>query len=119
MKKLLIIALSSLLIGNSTISNAQDSDQDKKKDSKVKEASRDVKEGVQEGAHEVKEAGKEVGHKTAEVAVKGTAVITDQKLKDKVGPDGQTIYIDKHDKFYWVNDEGRKIYIPKSDVKNK
>ena len=119
MKKLTLIAISFLFIGYSSSVKAQDNVNAQKKDSKVKETSKDVKKGVEKGAHEVKEAGKDVGDKTAEVAVKGAAVITDQKLKDRVGPDGQTIYIDNHDKFYWVNDKGRKMYISKSALRNK
>src|SRR5687768_9813601 len=114
MKKLVVITLSMVFFSCSASTNAQDSEQDQKKDSKVKEAAKDVKEGVQEGAGEVKEAGKEVGNKTAEVAVKGASEITDKKLKDKVGPDGQTIYIDKYSNYYWVNDKGRKIYVTKA-----
>jgi len=119
MKKLVIVALSVLFFGCSASTNAQDSPQDQKKDSKVKETAKDVKEGVKEGAQDVKEAGKEVGNKTAEVAVKGASEIKDKKLKDKVGPDGQTIYIDKYSNYYWVNDKGRKIYVSKSGLKSK
>jgi len=77
-------------------------------------------------AQEVKKAGKavekgakKVGNKTAEVASKGKSEVTDSKYKDKVGPDGQTIYIDNHSKYYWVDDKGHKQYVAKAALKDK
>ena len=67
----------------------------------------------------IKKAAKAVGNKTAETAVKGTAKITDKTYADKVGPAGQTIYIDKHSKYYYVNSKGGKVYIKESLLKNK
>lgn len=68
---------------------------------------------------EVKQDAKKVGHKTEEVASKTAAHITDKVYADKVGPDGQTIYINKHSKYYWIDKEGHKQYIAKSRLKNK
>jgi hypothetical protein len=67
----------------------------------------------------VKKAAKKVGNKTAKVASKGKAKITDSKHKDKVGPDGQTIYIDNHSKYYWVDDKGKRHYVKESELKDK
>ena len=97
--------------------------QEEKNDSKVKETTKevasDVKEGVKESAHEVKEVGKDVGNKTAEVSVKAVSEIKDKKLKNKVGPDGQTVYEDRYGNYYWVNDKGRKIYLTEARLKSK
>jgi hypothetical protein len=68
---------------------------------------------------EVKKDAKKVGHKTEEVASKTKAKIVDKTYADKVGPDGQTIYIDKHSKYYWVNKTGHKVYVKKSQLKDK
>lgn len=70
-------------------------------------------------AQEVKKAAKKVGNKTAEVASKGKAKITDEKHKDKVGLDGQTIYIDNHSKYYWVDDKGKRHYVTEAELKDK
>lgn len=59
------------------------------------------------------------GDKTAEVAVKGKAAIVDKVYKDKVGPDGQKIYIDRHSKYYWVDKQGHNVYVPKDKLKPK
>ncbi|NML22574.1 hypothetical protein HHL16_16955 [Pseudoflavitalea sp. G-6-1-2] len=60
-----------------------------------------------------------VANKTAEIAVKGKATIVDKVYKDKVGPKGQTIYIDRHSKYYWVDKRGHNVYIAKSKLKPK
>lgn len=67
----------------------------------------------------VKKAAVNVGDKTAEVAVKGKAVVVDKVYKDKQGPDGQTIYIDRHSKYYWVDKQGHNVYVAKDKLKQK
>lgn len=67
----------------------------------------------------IKKGAKKAGNKTAEVASKGAAAVTDQKHKDKVGPNGETIYIDNHAKYYWVNDKGRRQYVTAAQLKDK
>ena len=60
-----------------------------------------------------------IGNKTAQVAVKGTSAITDKKYDSKVGPDGQTIYINKHSHYYYVDARGKKVYVSKAHLKDK
>ena len=67
----------------------------------------------------VKKGAKKTGHKTAEVASKGKAKVTDEVHKDKVGPNGETIYIDNHANYYWVDKKGRRHYIAAAALKNK
>ncbi|GAA3948406.1 hypothetical protein GO495_25885 [Chitinophaga oryziterrae] len=62
---------------------------------------------------------KKVGHKTASLAVKGASKITDKTYKGKEGPGGQTVYIDKHDKKYYVDEKGKKIYLKASQIHDK
>lgn len=68
---------------------------------------------------EVKEGAKTVGNKAAEVGSKAKARVTDKVYADKTGPQGQTIYIDKHAKYYWIDDKGHKRYISKGLLKDK
>src|SRR5829696_9049732 len=79
MKKILGIVAILFMLGLPVAIHAQDST------STVKKTGKAVKKGA-----------KKVGNKTAEVASKGKAAMTDEKNKDKVGPAGQTIYIDNH-----------------------
>ncbi|SFE26731.1 hypothetical protein SAMN05518672_105104 [Chitinophaga sp. CF118] len=62
---------------------------------------------------------KKIGNKTASVAVKGASKITDKTYKGKEGPGGQTVYIDKHDKKYYVDEKGKKIYLKASEIHDK
>jgi uncharacterized protein YcfL len=78
----------------------------------AQEHDRSVKQTVKSGA-------KKVGNKTAEVASKGKAKATDSKHKDMVGPNGETIYIDNHSKYYWVDKKGHRQYVTESELKPK
>lgn len=74
---------------------------------------------VKHAEQDVKHTAKEAGNKTAELASKGAAKVTDKTYKDKVGPHGQTIYIDEHDKFYWIDKKGHRHFVTKSQLKDK
>lgn len=96
MKKIFGICLVTLSLGFSSAALAQDQDTSK-----------------------IRKAAKKTGNKTAEVASKSKAKITDQKHKDKVGPNGETIYIDNHSKYYWVDKKGRRHYVTETALKAK
>ena len=94
MKKLIGISIFILSLGIFSAANAQ------------------VKEDVEKTA-------KKVGNKTAEVASKGKARVTDKVYKDKQGPNGQTIFIDKHSRYYWIDKKGHRHYVVAAELKNK
>ena len=60
-----------------------------------------------------------VGHKTSELAVKGESGVIDKKYKGKYGPNGESVYINSHSKYYYVDKKGRKIYLKESELKDK
>ena len=60
-----------------------------------------------------------VGHKTAEVAVKGTAKVADKTYKGKMAPDGTNVYIDGKNRKYYVNKKGGKVYLKASQIKDR
>jgi ABC-type microcin C transport system permease subunit YejB len=66
-----------------------------------------------------KKTAKKVGNTTASVAVKGASKIADKTYKGKEGPNGETVYIDKMDRKYYVDDKGKKVYLKKSEIKDK
>src|SRR5690349_555761 len=84
MKK--VIGISLFLFGLTTVGMAQDKDH-------TKEIRQDVSHTAKAGAKDVKKGAKAVGHKTAEVASKGKSKVVDKTVKDKVGPNGETIYL--------------------------
>jgi hypothetical protein len=98
MKKLIGISLFSLFLGLASTSQAQT---------------------VKKVGHSVEKGAKKVGNKTAEVASKGKSKVVNKTVKDKTGPNGETIYIDSHARYYWVDKKGRNHYIPAAALKNK
>ena len=76
-------------------------------------------QAVEKTEHAVKKSAKTVGHKTAEVASKGKSRVTDKVYKDKTGPNGETIYIDDHSRYYWVDKKGHRHYENEASLKNK
>src|SRR5215831_11889886 len=76
-------------------------------------------QAVKKTTHAVEKGAKKAGNETAEVASKGKATVTDKVYKDKVGPDGQTIYIDDHSKYYWIDEKGHRNYVKEAELKPK
>lgn len=60
-----------------------------------------------------------VGNKTAEVAVKGAAKITDKVYKGKMAPDGSNVYINGKNWKYYVNKKGKKVYLRAAQIRNR
>jgi hypothetical protein len=60
-----------------------------------------------------------VGHKTSEIAAKGAADVTDKKYEGKVARGGQTVYINKHSRYYYIDKRGHRIYVNKSSLRDK
>ena len=69
--------------------------------------------------HKIGTTAKNVGHKTSEVAAKGAATVTDKKYEGKVGPQGQTVYINKNSHYFYVNKKGHRVYLKKSQLMDK
>lgn len=110
MKKIITICCAALLLSGACL--AQDS-------SNLNAAGQKIGEGAREGAQGVKQAGQAVGNKAAELSSKGYNSIKDVRYEDKVGPDGQTIYISSNDKYYYINSKGQKVWLKKSQLKDK
>ncbi len=66
---------------------------------------------VHQAGHDIKKGAKKVGNKTAELASKGASKVVDKTVKGKKGPNGQTIYIDDENRYYWVDKKGHKQYV--------
>ena len=69
--------------------------------------------------HKVSKTATKVGNKTSELAVKGASTVVDKKYKDKCGPHGETVYINSHSKYYYVDKKGHKIYLKESELMDK
>ncbi|HEY0655655.1 MAG TPA: hypothetical protein VGD65_21120 [Chryseosolibacter sp.] len=84
----------------------------------AKEEANEVERDVDNDVNIEKEAD-EAGDAVSEAAAKAAAAITDQKLDNKVGPDGQTVYVDENDKYYYINKEGKKVFVTRLQLKDK
>jgi hypothetical protein len=79
----------------------------------------EVENDARESAEEVDNAAERAGDAVSEAAAKAAAAITDQKLDSKVGPNGQTVYVDEDAKYYYINNEGKKVFVTKLQLKDK
>lgn len=79
----------------------------------------DLKEGVNKTGKAIGKGAKKVGNKTAEIASKGKSKVIDKVYEGKVGPNGQTIYINNESKYYWVDKKGHHVFISSSKLKDK
>ena len=72
---------------------------------------------VKKAGKKVEKGAKKVGDNTAEVASKGKSKVSHTVYKDKVGPNGETIYINQSGQYYWKDKKGRKHYIQSEQLK--
>jgi hypothetical protein len=82
-------------------------------------AGKQFKKGMKTTGKAIGKGAKSVGHKTAEITKKGISEVKDKTYSDKTGPDGQTIYIDKHSKYYYIDKKGGKRYVTEAQLKDK
>jgi hypothetical protein len=78
-----------------------------------------LKTGAEKAGKNVKKGAKDAAHEVDKTATNGAAHVKDRVYEDKVGPQGQTVYIDKHSKYYWIDEKGNKVYGDVSHLKDK
>jgi hypothetical protein len=111
MKKIFGIAIIALL-GLSAPAFAQN-----KVERTAGDAWRGTKKGAKKAWKGTKKGAKAAGNKTAELASKGASNVHDKASDEWTGPQGQTIYVDDGNKYYWINGSGKKIYVSESALK--
>jgi type IV secretory pathway TrbL component len=82
----------------------------------VKKVGHETSKTAKTVGHTTAETATKVAHKTSEVAAKGAAAITDKKYEGKCGPHGETVYINKDSKYFYVNKTGHRVYVTKSHL---
>lgn len=85
--------------------------------SKVDKGAQGVKKGATKAWEGTKKGAKKAGNETAQQASKAKARVTDKKSTQWVGPQGQTIYVDNGSKYYWINGNGKRIYVSEAALK--
>lgn len=86
--------------------------EDSTKKSGFKDALKKTGKAIGKGA-------KAAGNKTAELASKGHAAVVDKVVEDKQGPDGQKIYVNKDDEYYWIDKKGHKHFVTEEELVEK
>jgi hypothetical protein len=85
----------------------------------VRETRDEVRDEARETEKEIENDGVSAGDKIEEGAKDAAAAITDQKLDNKVGPGNETVYVDENAKYYYINNEGEKVFITKLQLRDK
>lgn len=83
------------------------------------EESREAREEAREAEENIEEGAEKTGDDVSEAAANAAAHVKDKVYVDKVGPEGQTIYINKHSQYYYISDDGKKVFVTKSQLKDK
>jgi hypothetical protein len=79
----------------------------------------EIKKDADEAGQDIKDESKEAGNNVSEAAAKVIANIKDQRHADKVGPNGETIFIDNHGAYYYIDNGGNKVSITAVQMKDK
>lgn len=108
MKKTSLLVATLFLTGYLYTAVAQDKKPDKKDTTTV---GQDLKNAGKSTGKAVKKSAKAVGNKTAEIGAKGAATVKDKALKNRKGPDGQTVYVNKYDQKYYIDKKGKRVYM--------
>jgi flagellar biosynthesis GTPase FlhF len=103
---------------NATASDSYDKKVDEA-EGEVKETREEAREEARETESDLERAAEKTGDEVSEAAAKTAAEIDDKRHDTKVGPDGQVIYISDNDRFYYINEEGKKVFVTEVELKDK
>lgn len=68
---------------------------------------------------DIKRTAKKVGDGVAEGAGDVAANIKDKRVKGKVSPDGEAVYMDSNSQYYYINDQGAKVFISETQLRDE
>lgn len=114
--------------GSDAIRNDKNEDRREEAEESVREERREeaaertenhIKKDAKETENDIDNGAEKVGDGVSEAVGKVGAEIKDKTYANKVGPDGQKIFIDKHSKYYYIDNEGKKVYVTKLELKDK
>jgi F0F1-type ATP synthase membrane subunit b/b' len=79
----------------------------------------DVEDGADRVRSDVEAETDSATNEVAETTANTASGIADEISKDKEGPEGQTIYMERSKKYYYINEDGKKVFIGKEQLKDK
>ena len=85
----------------------------------AEEVEDEIEHSAEHTESDLERAADATGDAISETAAKTAAEIDDPKHDTKVGPDGQTIFIGDGSSYYYINEEGERVYVKKGQLKDK
>lgn len=79
----------------------------------------EAQQEAEQTGDEVEEEADKADNKASQATKTGAAHIKDEVLESKEGPNGETIFINEHAQYYYVDEKGDKVFVEKSDLKDK
>ena len=83
------------------------------------EAEDEIDQRAERTESDLERAAEKTGDAISETAAKAAAEIDDPRHETKVGPDGQVIYIADDERCYYISEEGKRVYVAPSKLKDK
>lgn len=83
------------------------------------DAADDLEDETEDAESDIEKAAENTADDVSEAASKTAAEIDDERHDTKVGPNGQVIYISDDVRFYYINEEGTKVYVTEQELKDK
>ena len=85
----------------------------------MNETGEEIDGAAERTENRLEEGADNVGDETREHSQKLKSEITDRELEDKVGPNGQEIYIDDNSKYYYIDESGNRMYVESQELRDK
>jgi hypothetical protein len=88
-------------------------------ETKNEKAANEIERETEYTGNDIERTADKVGDGISEGVNDAASAIKDEKLDDKVGPGGETAYMDDEGRFYCINNEGKKVFINVLQLKEK
>ena len=84
-----------------------------------KPVGKQIENAAKNVGHATATGAKAVGKKTSELASKGAAAVTDKRYDGHWAQTGELVYIDEHNKYFYVDKKGHRQFITKAQMRTK
>ena len=84
------------------------------------QAGDEIREETNEAGEKIDDATDDTGDNLEKIGKSGAAHLKDERLESKEGPHGETIFINEHGQYYYIDDKsGERVNVEKSELKDK
>jgi hypothetical protein len=85
----------------------------------LEQAKDDTKREAKEAESDLEKAAEKTGDQVSETAAKAAAEVDDKRHDTKVGPQGQVVYISDDNRYYYISEEGKRVFVTEMQLKDK